>query len=222
MSFVKEVSFSLESNRDEANAIPMKAYMKNKFVFFGIKSDLRKSILREIINSNKVELKNDISEITQTLYNKPEREFHYCAMDVYSRFKKRNYNKTDIGLIEFLITKNSHWDTVDFIAKHILGQFLLEIPEMRDETIRSFSNSDKMWLNRSAILFQLGYREQTDFHLLSQLCIKHKSSNQFFIKKAIGWALREYAKYNSKPVLDFVKRTDLKPLSEREALKHFI
>lgn len=221
MSFVKHLESQFENHKNEINAIPMQAYMKNKFAFFGIKSVLRKSILRDAINANKNEVKSNIDEITELLYQKQEREFHYCAIEIFSRFKKKNYLKKDIGLIEHLITKNSHWDTVDFVAKHILGQFLVEYPELRDEIIERFSNDNNMWLNRSAILFQLGYKEKTDFKLLASLCNKHKGSDEFFIRKAIGWALREYAKYNSSAVFDFVTTTELKPLSKKEALKHF-
>ncbi|WP_411895598.1 DNA alkylation repair protein [Winogradskyella sp. A2] len=221
MSFVAQLISSFENHRNEANAIPMRAYMKHKFAFFGIKSMLRKSLLREVVNANKGEVKSNLTEISKTLFKKPERELHYCAMEIYARFKKRHYIKSDIMFIEFLITENSHWDTVDFIAKHILGQFLMELPEMRDEVIQKYSTDDNMWLNRSAILFQLGYKEKTDFSILSNLAIMHKDSNEFFIKKAIGWALREFAKYNSYAVINFVESTDLKPLSKREALKHF-
>ncbi len=77
-----------------------------------------------------------------------------------------------------------------------------------------------MWLNRSAILFQLGYKEKTNFDLLKLVCEKHKTSSEFFIQKAIGWSLREYAKINPEAVKNFVTATNLKKLSEKEALKN--
>lgn len=87
-------------------------------------------------------------------------------------------------------------------------------------TIENFSNSDNLWLNRSVLLFQLGYKKQTDFELLKVLCIQHQSSTAFFIQKAIGWSLREYAKTNSEAVKNFVLVNNLKPLSKKEALKN--
>jgi len=75
-------------------------------------------------------------------------------------------------------------------------------------------------LNRSVILFQLGYKSQTDFKLLQSLCTKHSNSNEFFIRKAIGWALREYAKTDPEAVREFVLQSNLKPLSKKEALKN--
>ncbi|MCA0131772.1 DNA alkylation repair protein [Winogradskyella alexanderae] len=221
MHFVPELRRHFINNRNEIDAKAMQAYMKNKFVFFGIKSVQRKTILKEAIHSNKEEVTSNISEIAKVLYSMHEREFHYCAMETFARFKKRNYLKADIEFITYLITTNSHWDSVDFIAKHILGQFLLEHPYMREETISKLSQSQNMWLNRASILFQLGYKEKTDAKLLFQVCNAHKHSDEFFIQKAIGWALREYAKYNSDAVINVVKTSELKPLSQKEALKHF-
>ena len=83
-----------------------------------------------------------------------------------------------------------------------------------------FSNAENIWLNRSVILFQLGYKSQTDFNLLQSLCTKHSNSNEFFIRKAIGWALREYAKTDPEAVRGFVLQSNLKPLSKKEALKN--
>lgn len=102
----------------------------------------------------------------------------------------------------------------------MLGQYLVEFPDAIDTTIDKFSNSDNMWLNRSAILFQLDYKKKTNFELLKTICIQHQSSKEFFIQKAIGWALREYAKTNSEAVKQFVLVNNLKPLSRKEALKN--
>ncbi len=76
-----------------------------------------------------------------------------------------------------------------------------------------------MWLNRSAILFQLSYKEKTNFEILKSECEKHKHSNEFFIQKAIGWALRDYSRFNPNGVFEYVNTTNLKPLSKREALR---
>ena len=103
-----------------------------------------------------------------------------------------------------------------------MGQYLLEFPLETDTIIERFSNSENMWLNRSAILFQLGYKQKTNFDLLKSECEKHKNSNEFFIQKAIGWALREYGKTNPNGVKSYVLSTNLKPLSRKEALKNIV
>lgn len=77
-----------------------------------------------------------------------------------------------------------------------------------------------MWLNRSVILFQLGYKEKTNFEILKEICLQHQNSTEFFIQKAIGWSLREYVKTNSEAVKNFVAVNNLKPLSKKEALKN--
>jgi len=79
-----------------------------------------------------------------------------------------------------------------------------------------------MWLNRSAIIFQLGYKKNTNYELLFSECVKHSQSKEFFIQKAIGWALREYGSVNPGLVLNFVNNTDLKPLSRKEAIRKLI
>ena len=118
-----------------------------------------------------------------------------------------------------MITTNSWWDSVDFIAKHILGNYLFQFPDEIEKVVTECSSSENMWLNRSAILFQLGYKNQTDAKRLFDICLQHKSSSEFFIQKAIGWALREYSKANPDEVVSFVAKADLKPLSQKEALK---
>ena len=134
--------------------------------------------------------------------------------------KSTQKQKPAIKLIEKLILNNSWWDSVDTIAKYILGEYLLEFPLETKKVIERFSNSENMWLNRSAILFQLGYKQKTNADFLFSECLKQSHSNEFFIKKAIGWALREYAKSNPEAVKEFVKTSNLKPLSTKEALKN--
>jgi 3-methyladenine DNA glycosylase AlkD len=109
---------------------------------------------------------------------------------------------------------------VDTIAKYLLGGYLVQFPGEIHKAIERFSNSENMWLNRSAILFQLSYKEKTDFDLLKSECDKHKNSKEFFIQKAIGWALRDYSRFNPKGVLEFVNSVKLKPLSQREAIQN--
>ena len=220
MEFVAALITTFESNANSEEAVAMQTYMKNRLPFYGIKAPVRKQLLKEIANDFKERLThNNAIKIATALYKKPKRELHYCAMEIVARFLKKNYEIEDINFIKKLITTHSWWDTVDFIAKHILGNYLLQFPEQIPNSISGFSASENMWLNRSAILFQLGYKDKTDAALLFSLCEQHKSSNEFFIKKAIGWALREYSKVNPEAVKTFVSNAALKPLSEKEALK---
>ena len=194
--------------------------MKNHFSFFGLKTDERRAVFKDILKQNKEEIETNSRVIAAELYLKKEREFHYCAIEILIQILKNKYKKKDIHLIEKLLVTNSWWDSVDTISKYILGQYLLEFPNETFTVIGRFSNSKNMWLNRSAILFQLGYKQKTNSYILFSECIKHAQSNEFFIQKAIGWALREYGKTNLEAVKTFVAQTQLKPLSKKEALKN--
>lgn len=194
--------------------------MRNHFPFFGIKTENRRTILKTIEKENEQEVTENARTIAYQLFVKQQRELHLCAIEILIKHLDKNYKKEDIHLIEKLLTTNSWWDSVDTIAKNILGNYLLQYPLETENVIERFSNSENMWLNRSAIIFQLGYKQKTNFNLLKSECEKHKNSEEFFIQKAIGWALREYAKTNPEAVRNFVDQTNLKPLSKKEAMKN--
>jgi len=220
MAFINQLETTFQTHENKENSLAMAKYMKNHFAFYGIKTTERRLLFKEIWNANKDEIKKDVQNIATSLYTKKQRELHYCAIEIVIRECKGNYKKSDIHFIEKLLTTNSWWDSVDTISKYILGQYLLEFPDAVEDTIEKFSNSDNLWLNRSVILFQLGFKEKTDFDLLKAICLQHENSTEFFIQKAIGWSLREYAKTNPHQVIDFVTHSNLKPLSKKEAVKN--
>ncbi|HSN47822.1 MAG TPA: DNA alkylation repair protein [Flavobacterium sp.] len=222
MSFINELETALQKNSNPEAAFAMAKYMRNQFSFFGIKTEIRRQIFKVIWKENQKKVSENPREIALELYSKPQRELHYCAIEILIKQLKGNYEKEDIQLIEKLLITNSWWDSVDSIAKNILGQYLLEHPLETKKVTTRFSNSGNMWLSRSAILFQLGYKEKTNFELLQFECEKHKNSREFFIQKAIGWALREYAKTNPEAVKNFVANTNLPSLSKKEALKNIL
>ena len=222
MSFISDLETAFNKNRNPENAIPMAKYMKNLFSFYGIKAEERRSIFKEVCIANKDELNINSREIAWELFNKEFRELQYCGIEILMKNLKNNYQKNDIKLIEKLLVTNSWWDSVDTIAENILGHYLIEFPKETEKVIERFSNSNTMWLNRSAIIFQLGYKKNTNYELLFSECKKHSKSKEFFIQKAIGWALREYGGTNPSLVINFVNATDLKPLSKKEALRKLI
>ena len=222
MSFIEHLINTLDKSSDTDNASYMTDYMRGKFQYFGVKTTLRRDILNQVIADNKVEISENTREVTLKLYKLPQRELHVSATEIFEKNLRKTYLKEDITIIEKLITQNSWWDTVDFIAKQILGKYLLKYPEEVPNVISKFSASKDMWLNRSAILFQLGYKSNTNEDILFKQCEIHKHSEEFFIQKAIGWALREYGKTNPESVLNFVNSTPLKPLSQREAIRNII
>ena len=219
MKFCSDLEADFRKASNNELAIPMESYMKNNFTYFGIKTEKRRAIFKSNYEQNKSEVKSNFRAIARELFQMKEREFHQTAIDLLVKEFKKNYVLEDIQLIEKLIITNSWWDSVDTIAKYILGGYLLQFPSETLKVIERFSNSENMWLNRSAILFQLSYKDKTNFEILKSECEKHKDSNEFFIQKAIGWALRDYSRFNPKGVETYVNSTNLKPLSRREALR---
>lgn len=220
MSFSNDLENSFRANANRELALPMENYMKNNFSFLGIKTDKRRALMMQAYTINKTEVNANYRNICWELFNKKEREFHICAIDLLQKEIKRKNVLEDISLIEKLLVTNSWWDSVDTIAKYLLGGYFVQFPGEIHKVIERFSNSENMWLNRSAILFQLSYKEKTDFDLLKSECDKHKNSKEFFIQKAIGWALRDYSRFNPNGVLEFVNSVKLKPLSQREAIRN--
>lgn len=220
MTFITELENTFAANSNAENALPMAKYMKNLFSFFGIKTDERRALFKSVCKKHQAEINSNARTIAWELFTKKERELQYCGIEIIIKNLKNIYVIEDIVWIEKLLITNSWWDSVDTISKYILGSYLEQFPTEIATVVQRFSNAENIWLNRSVILFQLGYKSKTDFNLLQSLCLKHSDSNEFFIRKAIGWALREYAKTNSSAVQEFVNKTNLKPLSKKEALKN--
>ena len=128
-----------------------------------------------------------------------------------------------IKTIEYLIVTKSWWDTVDSLAGGTVGFHFKRFPDVREKYLAKWRSSENFWLRRTTILFQLNYKEETDFDLLCDIIRENLGSKEFFINKAIGWALRQHARVDSKAVKKFVMTTkELNPLSRREALKHIV
>lgn len=219
MKLVIELQKNFEQHTNKDHAVAMSVYMKNKFDFWGIKSPERKNIFASIYKSFKPENREACEDCIIGLYSLKQREFHYCAMDLANRFFKKPLT-TDIYIIEYMLEYNQWWDTIDFIASNLVGRIFSEYPDIRDSYFEKWNNDKDMWLNRTAILFQLKYKENVNTELLIRAIRKHKQSKEFFHQKAIGWSLREYAKFNPQWVVNFVKHEKITGLARREALKH--
>jgi 3-methyladenine DNA glycosylase AlkD len=209
--------FEQHSNKQEAPK--MEAYMKGISPFLGIKKPIRaaisKALQKEIIHDSEI----DPTILMKSLWQKPYREFHYFAME-YAEKKKIYKNRDSIELIEWLITEKSWWDTVDFLASHLAAKYFKEFPEQKETIINRWILSDNMWLNRSAIIFQIFYKKDTDLDILIKAILQHQDSKEFFIRKAMGWALRQYAHEDPRFVKNFVSTNEFSGLTVREALKH--
>ncbi len=222
MEFVTKLQEAFEANVNVDNQQQMEVYMRNLFRFHGIKAPIRKQLTKELLPDYTLFLQENIRAVVTELYNLPQREYHYTAMELYQKFSNKKYELKDGRFITRMITTHSWWDSVDFLAKHVFGKYLIQFPDQKRKMLDFYSESENIWLNRSAILYQLSYKNETDEAELFKQCILHKDSEEFFIQKAIGWALREYGKVQPEAVLNFVKSVKLKELSEREAIRRLI
>ena len=210
----------LEQNANPAQAGPMKKYMRDQFEYLGIKSPQNAALMREFINEYGLPPLEKLDIIARELWSLPQREFQYSAIALAGKLEKK-LGPDFITTIEYLITTKSWWDTVDILAGHAVGDQFRRFPAVKEKYLKKWRKSNNFWLRRTTLLFQLGYKKETDFDLLCELVQENLGSDEFFINKAIGWALRQYAHTDPAPVKKFVKATkDLHPLSRREALKN--
>lgn len=205
-------------NRNEDNAKYMKAYMKDNFEYLGIKTPLRKELEKEFLKEKSKEALID-KDFVKMLWNYEYRELQYVALDYLVKQKKK-LQKDDIHFIRDLIITKSWWDTIDLIASHLVGEICKKYPELIDEYILNWSTDENMWIRRTAILYQLKYKQDTDRNILEKVIKDNIEDEEFFIRKAIGWALREYSKTNKDWVSEFVANNRLSKLSEKEASKY--
>ena len=217
-SYIACLVEKFQTKKNPKIAAGQKAYMKNKFDYFGLKSPVRKELQKPFLLKAQVPPKGEVESIIKKLWQKPEREVQYFAQELLQKYTKL-YELKDISLFEYCITHKSWWDTVDFIASNILGPYFKKFPEQQKVYVEKWIASENLWLQRSALLFQLKYKEEVDTVLLSFSINSLLGSKEFFINKAIGWSLRQYSKYNPEWIIDFVNRTQLENLSRREALR---
>ena len=218
MDELTKVINKFRESTNEENAVAMKVYLKDQFEFLGIKSPERKQLQKEFLsNINKKEQINKVWVLQ--LWNYEQREFQYLAIDYLIKMKK-NLLEEHIELIKVLIVTKSWWDTVDLLASHLIGELCKKYPNLIDEYILKWAVSEDMWLRRTAILYQLKYKDNIDTKILEYAIGENKNDNEFFIRKAIGWVLREYSKTNREWVKEFLANNKLSLLSVREASKY--
>jgi len=198
----------------------MKKYLKNLFEFYGISSSQRKDFYSDYLKKFGKAEEIDLQYIIKELWAQPQREYQYFAMELLRKFNKHMTSER-LELFEFIIVNKAWWDTVDFIASNLVGAIFLKFPELKEQNCQKWMLSGNIWLQRTVLLFQLKYRLKTDTELLSNAINDLAASKEFFIRKAIGWSLREYSKINPDYVGEFVNLNNnkLSNLSIREALK---
>ncbi|NLW21861.1 MAG: DNA alkylation repair protein [Tissierellia bacterium] len=204
-------------NRNPEQAEQMAKYMRNMFPFIGLKKPERLALAKEFLKQKGKDKKVDWDFIFKC-YQLPEREFQYLAVDYMDKVRKL-FTPADMDNIEKLLTTKSWWDTVDGINRTV-GHIAMKYPEVKEGKILKWMKSDNIWLKRISIIFQLKYKEKTDTEFLKKAILHNSQTNEFFIDKAIGWALREYSKTNREWVKEFIENNSLSKLSIREGSKY--
>ena len=199
------------------DAVAMKAYMKNKFKFLGVKTPARRKLAKAFFKqqTDSVIDWNFINEA----WNNPYRELQYTALD-YLENRKKLFTPSDLSHLKKQAQTKSWWDTIDFLDR-LVGSIIARFPEIK-EIILSWSCDEDIWLRRLAIDHQLLRKEETDTELLEIILVNNLGQTEFFINKAIGWALRDYSKTNPDWVKDFIERhqEEMAALSIREGSKY--
>ncbi|WP_368660519.1 DNA alkylation repair protein, partial [Corynebacterium sp.] len=194
------IESTLRPLADPDRAAGMAAYMRDQFPFLGVATPVRRKAVRGLLP------RRLDRELVDTLFALPEREFHYVACD---HLRQVPLESAAADFLRSVVTTKPWWDTVDALAKPV-GR------ACTPEQMRQWARDDNLWVRRVAVLHQLGRREATDTELLGELLAANLGSGEFFIDKAIGWALREYSKTDPGWVRTFLDEHEVAALTRRE------
>ncbi|MFC7548604.1 DNA alkylation repair protein [Plantactinospora sp. GCM10030261] len=206
--------------RDPGRAVAMSAYMRDRFPFLGIAAPAQRQLSREVLAGLSRPDESALRSVALGCWALPEREYQYFACG-YLRRHAVVCGPGFLATARTLVTVKPWWDTVDVLAAHLVGPLVRRHPELVAELDSWIVDAD-LWLVRTALLHQLAAKEDTDERRLFGYCVRQAGHPDFFVRKAIGWALREYAKTEPVRVRHFVtaNRSRLAPMSVREALKN--
>jgi len=211
---IEEIKNTLLANGNHADADYMFDYMRGKFAFLGIKTPTRRELTKDFIKDvSKLDIDEIVVQIDK-LWNLEEREFQMLGLDIIMRSKNK-FQTRHIGNFESWIINKSWWDTIDMIASHNIGNLFARESELRDKTIAKWLVNENIWLNRTCLLYQLKYKEATNLELLFYYIDELKDIEEFFIQKAIGWALRQASKFYPQEVKAYMVSHDLSPLAQK-------
>lgn len=209
---------------DPVRALGMQRYMKSAMPYHGVPAPLIRRVCRESF----ADLEFEDAEawrksVLHIFRNARFREEWYAAVELCRSKKARAFQTIDaLPMYEEMIVRSAWWDIVDTLAAHGVGSLLRAHPKPLAGEMRAWSRSENMWKRRTAILCQLSFKKETDLKLLYSCIEPSLDSKEFFLRKAIGWALRQYAWTNPAEIRRYVRANEarLSPLSKREALKN--
>lgn len=226
--FISAVREGLEAAGDPDRAVQQQAYMKSAMPYHGLTSPELRAMLRPLLVEHRFEDRALWEATARRLWDEAShREERYAALGLLRHPAYRAWVDVDLlPLLEHLVRTGAWWDFVDEVASHLVGQVLLDDRVAVTPVMAAWATDEHLWIRRTAMLCQLRHRAQTDTGLLAHALVVNlddtEHGKEFFIRKALGWALREYARTDAAWVLDFVgtHADRMSGLSRREALKH--
>jgi 3-methyladenine DNA glycosylase AlkD len=218
---LQALQHTLLSHANPQKAQAMADYQRGQFVFIGLAAPERRALVKSL--GWKKMPRTELLALVQACWELPQREFQYVAVDLLATHHKLLQTE-DIALLLALAQQRSWWDSVDGLTG-VMGDLLFRLRSTDAgvmTTMDAAIRHENFWVRRIAMLHQLGWREATDTQRLFDDALRLSHEKEFFIRKAIGWALRDYARTSPVAVRSFVlaHRDQLSPLSQREALKH--
>lgn len=220
---IRQLKAGLKAAGDPERAIGQQAYMKSAMPYHGIMMPEIKSLCRDAFNSHPIESAEVWLATAESLWRQAKyREERYAALQLIGHKPYRRYFQPSLlEPLEAFIVSGAWWDYVDLIASGFVGALLADYPEEIRPELESWSRDENIWRRRSAIISQLKFKNRTDWPLLQAFIKPSISEKEFFLRKGIGWALREYSKTDPDAVIGFIRqhRKALSGLSKREGLK---
>ena len=218
VSFLRD---SFNESADPEDAAAMQAYMKSEIPFYGIRSSDRKKMISEAFKSFPIKSYREFTIVAEQLWNGSFREEKYAAIAILKRYRKFHSMEL-LSLLTMMIKTGAWWDFVDEISAHLVGALLQKYPAQMKKILCEWIDDENIWIRRSAILAQLRFKQNTDAEMLFGFCTKCLEEKDFWIRKAIGWALREYSKSNRQAVSNFVdeNKSVMSGLTLKEASKY--
>ncbi|MBX3077504.1 DNA alkylation repair protein [Candidatus Obscuribacterales bacterium] len=220
---VDYVQAELAKVADESKAPEMQAYMKTDMPFYGVQKPDRLPIIRGMKANFRPASRSEYEQTIRRLWDLPYREEKYLALNYACEFVSLAEPKT-LVLFEALVREGSWWDFVDVIAGHLVGAIYLKYRDEIEQHMDRWIVDDDFWIRRTAILSQMKHKKSTDAKRLFAYCLAQAGEKEFFIRKAIGWALREYSYAEPAAVKKFLlaNKNRLSPLSFKEGAKHLV
>ena len=219
--FVSFVAAELTARADADKAASMAAYMKTDMPFYGVQKKGRTEVFRAMTKRFPIDDLDGYRSAIEALWIQPHREEKYLAVGIAKHYREfLTFDNFD--LYRRLIVEGAWWDFVDEVAIHCVGIVYLEDRERTQPTIERWIDDDSMWLRRTSLISPIKHKAETDHEVLFDHCLRRSYEKEFFIRKAIGWTLREYAKTEPDRVRAFLldNRDCWSGLTFREAGKH--